>query len=483
MENVTASEYGYECPVLSVKTVDDGPSSFVFKPSESYTAKFESSVECGVPLDFHGVRDMYSGFTEFCSDTVGSILNSKTTDFRFFAEKIHKAANLYGSRFPFIKLIAGEWLCDLCLVTRLYGEIPYFGKISDYSVPFAKDFTVGSFIKKYAKKDFADIDDVFDFLSCMSGYDICSSPFYEKNSDIYRKALCYVIPAILGIAANNEDIGFLIPEKKTVRRSPFIGLPVSGYCGSMTVVYIPYSENTDLYELVTAAVKHTENLLRQGIGSKTKVMGFTLSSEYRKGISDTLRNALPGFLPQPAKVGRKPREKTEENPIKQESKEEIFEPLDLNIDFTKAKKLEAESWKIAELLGADYGGNDLNVNVEEIYGTGTSEKEKSGNDKTANADSEADVSGIPEEWREFYLLLSEDEKKILCLVSNGISAAAFAKKRGGMLSGFVDSVNEKAFDTYGDVVIETDGITVGFIEDYKEELTVIFRDLYNTEVL
>ena len=49
--------------------------------------------------------------------------------------------------------------------------------------------------------------------------------------------------------------------------------------------------------------------------------------------------------------------------------------------------------------------------------------------------------------------------------------------------GYADSVNEKASDTYGDIILACDGINVDFIEEYKDELTEIFRRLYNTEVL
>ena len=49
--------------------------------------------------------------------------------------------------------------------------------------------------------------------------------------------------------------------------------------------------------------------------------------------------------------------------------------------------------------------------------------------------------------------------------------------------GYADSINEKASDTYGDIILLTDGVKIGFIEDYEQELRDIFKDMYDTEVL
>ncbi len=39
-----------------------------------------------------------------------------------------------------------------------------------------------------------------------------------------------------------------------------------------------------------------------------------------------------------------------------------------------------------------------------------------------------------------------------------------------MLSFAVDSVNEKLYDSFGDIVMETDGTSVNLIDDYIEDL-------------
>ena len=48
-----------------------------------------------------------------------------------------------------------------------------------------------------------------------------------------------------------------------------------------------------------------------------------------------------------------------------------------------------------------------------------------------------------------------------------------------MAQGYIDAINEKSSDTYGDIIIED----FDFIEDYSDELKEIFSELYDTEVL
>ncbi len=396
---------------------------------------------------------------------------------------------------PFVAI----WLCGLYLSKGECGGLQRLLELGIGGFPFEKDVAAGKLICAFLRGDRVMFREKLPLvLPLLSVYDITKSVVYSKDVDICRKALDAVILSVFDFVLSENGKSMFLPNVVTVRIQAFPGLPCRCECERLLdVKYIPFSECGELFGLIDLCVRHTDNLLRQGFGIKSKIVGFTLASEYRKLVSDTIRETIPGFLPMPMKVGRKPKEKTlKERIAKQKEPVEVFEPIDLNIDLTKAKKLEAESWKLADMLSGDYGGNDISFNVDEIYnGVGkefaesdaenaiTVEALASNTDDSEGAVKTDNSRNIPEDWQELYGLLTEDEKMILCLCANGVDVSAFARKRGGMPEGYADSVNEKASDAYGDIIVETDGRNIYFIEDYKDELTEIFRDMYNTEVL
>ena len=382
-----------------------------------------------------------------------------------------------------LAILLGEWICDLCLVTGNVGKISELSQIGAGEAFLVSDFAVGELVNAFFKRDASELESTLEnALQYLSEYDIRKSPCFEKNQELYRRAVLAVIPKVLSAALGERGRGFFLPEPVTTERTAFMGLPCTSGCpAKITVTYLPYSDNTELRTFITAVLKHTDNLVRLGFGAKSKIVGFTLSSEYRRVCSDAIRAAIPDFLPMPAKVGRKPSPKKEQlRREKTEAEKASFEPISLDIDFAKAKRLEAESWKIAELLGADYGGNDISFSVKTVYGDTeiAEEAEKTLDAPTDNGQTTVN-SDIPEEWQEFFASLTDTEKQFLCAMSKGLDVNAFSKKRGGMAQGYVDAINEKSSDTYGDIIIED----FDFIEDYRKELEEIFSELYNTEVL
>ena len=59
-------------------------------------------------------------------------------------------------------------------------------------------------------------------------------------------------------------------------------------------------------------------------------------------------------------------------------------------------------------------------------------------------------------------------------MAKGGDVEALARSHGAMALGLCDSVNEKASDSYGDIIIDTSGAALSFFEDYRDELCDIF---------
>lgn len=489
MEN-NASLYRTEyCPILSVTAfpgVNDYPPFDLFcNVSTGDKELFEKSLYEGKRIDSDDCWQLNALVTLVCTEKVSQAVHGGDKEFETACDVLAKIIRLYGSKLLSKKKLIGEWLCDMCLVSGRTDQIPKLAsKVKD--IPFASDYAVGSFIYGLfsGENEFC-TDEIYTLLNGISAYDIASSDHFAQNKELYDKILCAVIPKMFGAILCDNGKDFLVPPICKVTRTAFMGLPCPNCeCGHIQVEYIPYSDNTALSDTVSAFLRHIENLIRQGLGAKSKLVGFTLSPEYRKLAADTIREVMPEFLPAPAKVGRKPKEKTIRavKSVRVEGDKTVMEPIDLNIDLSKAKRLEAESWKLAEMLGADYGGSEINFNVGELYGE-SEENTSSETEAEKNVTVENTATDIPEEWQEFYLLLEETEKRILCLISNGSDPTEYARRKGGMIQGYADSINEKASDAYGDIILETGGASIEFIEDYKQELADIFRDIYNTEVL
>ena len=385
-----------------------------------------------------------------------------------------------------LHVFIGEWICDLALVFGVPNEIFRLCSRRAFEVAFVADFAAGDYICSFLKGEDSCDDKLFSALTVLSEYDYTKSPCLKSNREIYQKAMRAAVSVALKKALSEYGTGFFVPTGKRITRSAFSGLPCERECSKqLCAEYIPFSENTELCAFITALVKYTDNLVRQGLGIKSKLVGFTLSADYRRLISDTIRQAIPGFLPLPARAGRKPKKENEKSDTgKKEEIQQQPEPINLMIDFSRAKRLEAESWRLTSLIGSDYGTNDISINVNDMYGEGAKEeavlKEKPVKD---NTEAVALCENIPEEWRELFSLLTIEEKTVLCLVARGMDVQETIKKNGGMLKGVADSINEKAYDAYGDIIVEDVGRSLEFIPDYKDELTDIFYTLKDTEVI
>jgi len=419
----------------------------------------------------------------YCSEAIcGAMTGRNDTD--SVSRNFMLLTKLYSASEPLICALADEWLCDLYLsqgkVRELYDLIK-----SGYShIPFASDITVGDYISDFlCGNGNMPAERHLSVMLLLSDYDCRRSHCYIENSKLYGDAMSAVFPAAMYHALEENGDAFFYPKPIKSTRLNFRGLPCSSECSRLLETeYIPYSSNTQLRELVTSVVKHTDNLIRIGLSTKSRLTGVCLSVEYKKLLSDTIRAKLPGFLPAPAKAGRKPKPESEKKAKKNASEKlpEVHEKIDLNIDFSRAKRLEAESWKLTELLGADYGARDISFSTYELYGEYDKTPEavlplqadENETEETCNAN-------IPEEWQDFFKSLSNEEKQFLCALTNGLDVVTFSKKRGGMAQGYIDAVNEKASDTYGDIIIENSEL----IEDYRDELCGIFSVLYDTEVL
>ena len=458
---------------LRILSADYGYLPFDGILSERERRNFDGMLDSGVRLS--GLSR--TAFERYAVRYVASLVESE--DERT-AERLSALRDLYRHDFPRLSGKVNGWLFDYLLSKGEYDSAFDLCKGRGFPLPFERDYRIGRLLDDVKSGVYrSDTEEKLMLaILAMSQYNFTESRYYTGNEDTFKAAMGAAVFALLREVhkERNEEL-FDLPER-TERRCCYIGLPCRSECSrTVEITYIPYSEGLPLCELVTSAVQYTENLVRQGLGVNVKLPVGSLLSEYRKICSEAVREELPGFLPAPAKVGRKPKvrsEKTEKEVVKEA---ERSEPISLDIDFSRAKRLEAESWRLASVLGGDYGVGDISYtpNSEDTSSgiapsTDASDKPEKTDEVAPERVKEEEFADIPEDWRELFSSLSESEIAFLSCIAKGGDVEAFARSKGAMALGLCDSINEKASDTYGDIIIDTSGTALSFFEEYKDEL-------------
>lgn len=394
--------------------------------------------------------------------------------------------DVYQKKIPMLAARVPEWICDFCLINESPNVFFEICVSRIFNAFFANDYFIWDCVSSFLQGDIIAAEEKTTLALnglCRNDY----KSFSHRNSQtaLYESAIRAVLPGVFRKAATENGKDFFIPPPKKVFRNAYSGLACkSEVLKTFEIVYLPFSECSELCLLTTESVKFTENLVRQGSGIKSKISGISLPADYRKLISDTLRERFPNFLPPLAKVGRKPKKndsdvakKNAENEKKSATAKKI---ADFSVDLKKAEKLESESWQITELLSGDYGNDEIAVSLCKTENADNSLKINL-TDNTAKMSNKREIN-VPEEWKDFFATLSENEKAFLSCIAQNKNTVAFAKKIGGLPLGFADSINEKAAETYGDIVIDVQTEIPQFLDDYKSELCKIFGELNNTEV-
>lgn len=391
-------------------------------------------------------------------------------------QKLLAVLTEYKGKSDLLCRMLSEWICDVCLIG---GELSYLSELfgKGLRTSLTSDFLVGGFICAFSGKGRENIcERLMCALPYMCDYDYEMSEPYRKNPELYVSVVTNVVLAVLECARDDETISLFELHSVTKERRVYRGL--TNKCKNAVIIeleYLSQAENSGLRALVTAAAKYADNLVRQGLGIKSKLPCTGLLPQYRQSAVQAVRQAYPELLPKPARVGRKPKPESEKKSRKSEMLPQVPEPIDLNIDFAKARQLEAESWRLAELVGAEYDGALLSVSLPEISAGNKTLQESAAEEDEQVSQSSENICDAGE-WSEFLTVLTEKEMRVLECILCGGDAVALSRSLGGMLHGFADAINEKAQDTYGDIIMEakSDG---GFcvFGDYAQELSEIIN--------
>lgn len=412
----------------------------------------------------------------FCIRYISGLLEEKSR-VKNVPEKLLSLMELYGNILPSLEIRIPEWICDYLFIKagkdNDFKEINEFFKGKRVRSILSADFRVFDFIKSIVSDKISENskNEVLDVLCELCDYNFSASALFEANKALYEEVLFWVFPEAICSFLKENGTDFIFSEKRRIVRSAYPGLLCS--CGTLKIIeteYIPASENKLLREFVTSVVKYCDNLVRQGLGIKSKLTGIVLSAETKKLISDIVRKEKPGFLGTPARQGRKrANEKLKKEKNKESTEKETYEPFVLDVDFAKAKELEKESWNLMELIENDYGGEEIEYSPTGA-GAGNEQPDKDETKGIKQNLSSASELSQNDDFVLFVDSLPQNEREILRCIMKGSDADAAAKSYGGMAEGFAERINERALEFIGDIIIDKDERNRLYVfEEYKDE--------------
>ena len=337
---------------------------------------------------------------------------------------------LYRERFPGLNMQLAGWIADYCLVHRLSCPLDELRPIMD-TVMNATDF------KEFYLGEAAEDADggLGALLSALSDYSFASGKYASgENAALFSE---HIPSSLLPVVRR------LLSEEKTTRdgtvkrtRRAFLGALTSYFAKyEITVEYRSFSGSLSLRRRVTAAVKYAENRLR-GILAIRSRLAVTDLDGWAKAEIDRYFDRLAEKM----KVEKRTRERP--------AYEALYDAEDRTISFSGADEIERASWENAKLLVTEEEAPET-VSASPVPET-PPETRENGEETFLSCAQIEFLSG---------LLARDRDRTIRAAESAGLS-----------VDGMVETINERASEVFGDVVIESTDLGYEVIGDYSEEV-------------
>ncbi|MBR6052736.1 MAG: hypothetical protein IKP55_03015, partial [Clostridia bacterium] len=272
-------------------------------------------------------------------------------------------------------------------------------------------------------------------LSALSDYSFASGKYAAgENATLFSEH----IPASLLPVVRR-----LLSEEKTTRdgtvkrtRRAFLGALCSYFSKyEITVEYRSFSGSLSLRRRVTAAVKYAENRLRGILAVRSRLAVSDLEG-WAKAEIDRYFDRLAEKM----KLERQTRERP--------AYEALYDAEDRTISFSGADEIERASWENARIL------------VPEDEAPATVPAPPASEPPQITVGNGEDMFLTNEQTEFLAALLAGDRARL----------ARAAERAGTSVDGMVETVNERASEVFGDVVIESTGDGYTVIGDYSEEV-------------
>lgn len=398
----------------------------------------------------------------------------------------------YRGLYPRIDSYLAEWVCDYCLVNQLPCPSERLARISS-------DIVAAASFKEFYMVPSDDIDSASWILSYSSNYDWRTSRYVtEENIAVFSKHIGRAFELVCReILSKDESWQTSATGIAELRRDAYSGaLCVYDMKRSIAIEYLPCTRSIKFRFIVTDTIKYCENRVRMALGIKSRLKTEALTPEIRRLVDEYFDRELP-----PRKAGGKTRIS---NQPREESYEQLYEPLHETFSLERALDIERSSWNTTEKLTNMFDEAPAE-NTVDGQSESTAKQQRAKTDSTIHEPSEstASESGATAEaivkTDNFSVLtaqtserLADDAessdgdddfiklirsldgvsvKALTLLASGDASGIRSAAAENGMLAdALADRINEAAFDIIGDSVVEQCGDGYRLIDDYEGDI-------------
>lgn len=341
----------------------------------------------------------------------------------------------YRKEFSTLDRHLSEWICDYCLIHKLDGRYIPSSSVSEA----IRNCTLKEF---YVGLDAVDGSPYATALfSYASLYNYRNSKFInDGNRELFdthiKAAFIYAFTK-----AENENLTVFAPVGSRamtpvkVTRDAFVGaLCAYNVKRRIEVSYLSVSRSAELRYAVTDAIKFAENNVRAMLGIRSRF--------HTPNLALPLRHAIEEYFAPYKKELKK--EQTKEAP--KPEYDILYEPISHELSLSDAKNIEEHSWVTTELLTEGLEEYEL----EDTETAVTPEK------PTEAVENDGD---------------GEIAKALICLINNDKQGFIELSQNMGILpDALCEAVNDRLYDTLGDIAVEQCDDGYSIVVDYMEEI-------------
>ncbi len=341
----------------------------------------------------------------------------------------------YRKEFPKLDRHLSEWICDYCLIHKLDGRyIPHTLTGEAARGCSLKEFYVGLDAVECSPYATA-------LFSYASLYNYRNSKFItDENRELFDT---HIKAAFIHAFTKAEEehltvfapIGKVAMTPLKATRDAFVGaLCAYSVKRRIEVSYLSVSRSVELRYAVTDAIKFAENNVRAMLGIRSRF--------HTPNLALPLRHAIEEYF-EPLKRAHK-KELVKEAPPPEY--DVLYEPISNDLSLSDAKNIEEHSWVTTELLTEGLEEYEL----EEAETKVLTEHPTDENDNNSD---------------------NKISKALVCLINNDKQGFIDLSHDMGIIpDALCEAVNDRLYDTLGDIAIEHFDDDFTIVVDYMEEI-------------
>ncbi len=340
----------------------------------------------------------------------------------------------YGKQYPKLHKQLIEWLCDYSLIHKLSPP-------KDVDIHTVADVSaLKEFFVTQSGNDYTDYAEIL--LAFSSSYDYRKSKFaIGENKVLFDEHVIAALAACVKHLSSGSILSGLGFCDSTLPRDAYAGaLCCYNAKKKIEIDFCSFSRTNELRYIVGEIVKYSENKIRAHIGVKSRLSCYLLDNDLKAIIDAYFSRTLVRY--------NRPRRNE-----KREEYEALYDLPKAPLSLSGAKLIEEQSWETTRKLVEAFECNE-NIEKTEIIEPVDTAKEKT-EKSNEESDSLSDALG------ELYGFA-------LAVYTNDYEAQRReAQRLGKMPDSIVDSINERSFDFFGDILIEDNGEGLEIVEDYR----------------